>query len=441
MTTEEIIAKAKSEDNEDLYFELKDSRKYIDEAGEFTLDSLLQQVVAFANREGGRLIIGIKDDGSPEGRGIFERCLPNEPGKAFDKFKGAINNICSARISPIVNMAVNYHEKGKYEFMEIVVAKHMLMPHAVVRKTASGQIVSRKYYIRTSHSRETVSDTQLEWLFNNSNRKEEESSVSINITTDKYLKGIPTISKSPEDLYILQPRAVNILQEYIVALSDSAAKKCESKKVEFRKDVLSEILIYSILQSNNFDKNRIEVTKDTAYFPTPSDGFATKEAFGRNLNSMFMNPAKSLDLPDCTIGISKKETGDGQDSIYAEISNPYIRIELRLFHLTYISGLAYNNPYYSIALENNREIYDAAHEKYESYTFRLEYKITRLFPEVMTQDYYTSYEFAKDFTEKLTKNWDINYFMKNYPHINRLYSIEYKLNKLMKHMTDTGDEE
>ena len=101
MTTQEIIAKAQSEDNEDLYFELKESRKYINKDGDFTLDALLEQVVAFANREGGRIIIGIKDNGLPEGKNVFDRCHPRDPNKAFDKFKGAINNVCSARISPI----------------------------------------------------------------------------------------------------------------------------------------------------------------------------------------------------------------------------------------------------------------------------------------------------------------------------------------------------
>jgi hypothetical protein len=432
MTTEEIIAKAKSEDREDLYFELKESRKYINENGDFTLDSLLEQVVAFANREGGRLIIGIKDDGSPEGKGVFARCHPFEPGKAFDKFKGAINNICTARISPIINLAIEHHENDKYEFMEVLVAKHTLMPHAVVRKTASGQIVSRKYYIRTSHSRQTVSDTQLEWLFNSLNRKDEEKSLTLNITTDKYLKGIPTTAKNYEELLILQPRAVNILQEYIVALSDAAKKQCLSKKVEFRKDLLSEILIYGILQSYNFDKNKIEMTKDTIFFPLPPDDFIMKKAFGRSAKSLFAHSSKSIDLPDSKISISKKGDEEGPDYIYAEISNPYIKIELKLYHLTYLTGLAYHNPYYSIVLENHVGIRDTANEKYESYTYRLESRITRMFPEVMTRDYYTSYDFAKDFNEKLIKNWDINYFMKNYPHINRIYSVEYKLDRLLK---------
>ena len=53
MTTEEIIAKAKSEDREDLYFELKESRKYINENGDFTLDSLLEQVVALPTAKAG----------------------------------------------------------------------------------------------------------------------------------------------------------------------------------------------------------------------------------------------------------------------------------------------------------------------------------------------------------------------------------------------------
>lgn len=62
MTTEEIISKANSEDNENLYFELKESRKNRNESGDFTLDSLLQQMVSFADREGERLIVDIRDD-------------------------------------------------------------------------------------------------------------------------------------------------------------------------------------------------------------------------------------------------------------------------------------------------------------------------------------------------------------------------------------------
>ena len=432
MTTQEIIDKAKAEDNEDLYFELKESRKYINESGDFTLDSLLEQVVAFANREGGRLIIGITDSGNPEGKGIFDRCYPDDPRKAFDKFKGAINNVCSARISPIINMAIEHHETQDYEFAEITVAKHTLMPHAVVRKTASGQIVSRKYYIRTSHSRESVSDTQLEWLFNNLNQKQEETSINLSVTTDKYLAGIPNTSKKYEELFILQPRAVNILQEYIVALSDKSKKKCESRKVEFRKDLLCEILMYSILQSFNIDRNRINITKDTTFFPPPPEEFITNQALESKLSFLFTHPARSIELPGCKIELSRNRDPEGPDYISAEISNAYIKICLKLYHLSYISGFAYHSPYYSISADNDLGIGKTAHEKYESYTFRLESEITRLFPEVMTQDYYISYEFAKEFNDKLIKNWDINYFMKNYPHSNKLYTIEYKLDQLIK---------
>jgi len=75
MATEEIIAKANSEDNEDLYFELKESRKYKNEFGSFTLDSLLQQVVAFANREGGRLIVGIRNAEALTAQAFFSAAI------------------------------------------------------------------------------------------------------------------------------------------------------------------------------------------------------------------------------------------------------------------------------------------------------------------------------------------------------------------------------
>ncbi len=436
MTTQEIIAKALSDDKEDIYFELKESRKYISEEGSFTLDSLLEQVVAFANREGGRLIVGIKDDGSPEGKGIFNRCHPSSPEKAFDIFKGAINSVCQARISPVINLVIEHHETDDYEFMEIVVAKHILMPHAVVRKTASGQIVSRRYFIRTSHSRETVTDTQLEWLFNSVYTKDDNTVITLNVTTDKYLEGIPSITKNYDDLLIFQPRAVNILQEYIVALDSDARKNCSHKKVEYRKNLLSEILIYSILQSFNSDKNKIEQTRDTAFFPEPPQDFLMSQAFGKSYKTLFRSITRSMKLPEGKIQIEKRKDEDGPDYILATISNSYIKIELKLYHLTYYSGLSYSNPYYAIMLENNSSIRETAHERYESYKFRLESSITRMFPEIMTQDYYTSYEFAKKLNKKLTKNWDIDYFMKNYPHTNRLYSIEYKLDNLIDTLND-----
>ena len=129
-----------------------------------------------------------------------------------------------------------------------------------------------------------------------------------------------------------------------MALSDAAKKQCLSKKVEFRKDLLSEILIYGILQSYNFDKNKIEMTKDTIFFPLPPDDFIMKKAFGRSAKSLFAHSSKSIDLPDSKISISKKGDEEGPDYIYAEISNPYIKIELKLYHLTYLTGLAYHKP-------------------------------------------------------------------------------------------------
>jgi hypothetical protein len=170
------------------------------------------------------------------------------------------------------------------------------------------------------------------------------------------------------------------------------------------------------------------------FFPSPPEEFITNQALESKANFLFTHPARSIELPDCKIELSRKRDPEGPDYISAEISNPYIKICLKLYYLTYIAGFAYHSPYYSISADNDLGIGKAAHDKYESYTFRLETEITRLFPEVMTQDYYTSYDFAKEFNDKLIKNWDINYFMRNYPHSNKLYTIEYKLDQLIKEL-------
>ena len=191
------------------------------------------------------------------------------------------------------------------------------------------------------------------------------------------------------------------------------------------------MLIYSILQSYNFDRNRIDITPDTRFVPQPPEEFIMSKAYGKSKRALFTkHPSKSIELPEGVITLCKNDSKESPEYICANISNPYIKIELKLSYLMHVSGLSYTNPYYQMALQSSSEIHDKASEMYESYSFRLDMKITRLFPEVMTSDYYKSYEFAQDFGQKLIKNWDINYFMKSYPHINKLYSIEYKLDKL-----------
>lgn len=60
------------------------------------------------------------------------------------------------------------------------------------------------------------------------------------------------------------------------------------------------------------------------------------------------------------------------------------------------------------------------HESYESYTFVVKTEIERKFPEVFDQNYYATMKFIEKIRDSILRNWDINYFMKEYPHYRKL---------------------
>lgn len=154
MTIQEIIKKAKSKNNEDMYFELKETSKFINPIKKLILKPLHESIVAFANKEGGRVIIGILSDGAPEGKGIFDD-LGDEKQSGIDKFMNAILDSCQYAISPQINIALNYHQNDDYEFIEVVVPKRNDMPHAVVER-GNEYYEEKFYYLRSSNTNHLV---------------------------------------------------------------------------------------------------------------------------------------------------------------------------------------------------------------------------------------------------------------------------------------------
>ncbi|KKM62663.1 hypothetical protein LCGC14_1519440, partial [marine sediment metagenome] len=53
---------------------------------------LIEHIVAFANQIGGMILLGINDDGTYEGKNIFD----------VDKDKGILNNIINDNIRPVL---------------------------------------------------------------------------------------------------------------------------------------------------------------------------------------------------------------------------------------------------------------------------------------------------------------------------------------------------
>ena len=423
VTYEEIINKALSSDNEDLWFELKESKKYSNVSD--IKKNLLKLIVAFANREGGYLVIGIKDNGQPEGLNIFENYKEGTKS-GIDKFKELIGNTCKDLISPIINIDIQYYrnEADGYEFVAIKIPMRSNMPHAVIKRSEVN-VESRKYYIKTSHGCNMVTDTQLEWLFNGNNREVEESQYAIEITTYKDLSGIPLSIGKIGDRYVIQPQVIHKIDEYIISLQKKSLEEC-TRDIEYRRELLSEILMYAIIQS--LDGNYRVYDKYAEFMPLPNADFLLNEAAKGNEKTLFTRADKKINFPpNSRIAIEK-----GKKSVIFTIINEYVEIALELFPSSWEVGLPNSNPYKAIFLENHGiEGQNLLHDRYEVFEYVLNIKTTRLFPDVIDSKYYASYEFASKLKNNIKMFWDINYYMKEYPHYRNLYSIEYKLDSLI----------
>jgi hypothetical protein len=430
MKTEEIIQKCKSYDNEDLHFELKQSDKFLDESGKVLHKDLVKLIVGFANRDGGRIIIGVKDDGSPEGLNIFDRCARGDKS-GIDKFKEGIINICDSYISPKINIEVNYHNNHEYEVVEIVIPKKINIPHAVVNKKGN-EIEHRSYYLKTSHSVKRVTDTQLDWLFSKKNSNVEFEKFKIQITTLSDLVDMPRTMDNLGDRLVIQPESMSQLSYYLHSLTIEARENCKGNK-SYKYNLMSEIVMYSILQTLRW--GHVSEGKRMIKVPKPDSNFLLAEALEEKEPIFFDSPWAKMLLPENSeASISKRD-----DVVIVIIKNVYMVIELQLQFFGWRSGFDEINPYASIVRQRHGvKGQNILYEMYETYDFLLTSKIRRLFPEVMTKDYYDSYEFAKQVNDQIRVCWDINHFMKEFPHYRRLYATEYKVDEILRALTKEG---
>lgn len=152
MNKREYIYKLiKDPDRETLRSELK-SYKLL--KNNDALEKIAKQVIGFANRIGGYLIIGADNDGNLEGKGKFN----------FDEEKGRINNYLHDKISPIIDFNIEYFEYEDGDILVITVSPFKDIPHAIIQRKNS-HIKWRQYYYRTSSGIKLMTDKQLQYMF------------------------------------------------------------------------------------------------------------------------------------------------------------------------------------------------------------------------------------------------------------------------------------
>ena len=152
-TCEEVQKLLEKSEIENIEFELKSSMIFQSNNWK---DNLAKEFVAFANKNGGKVIIGLQNNGVFDGERDYD----------VDQLKGDIDNIMHNRISPIINYNFEFLKCEGGDLSIISIEKKKDIPHAYIVKREGHEIKNRIYYIRTPHGKRLVSDKQLYVLFN-----------------------------------------------------------------------------------------------------------------------------------------------------------------------------------------------------------------------------------------------------------------------------------
>lgn len=148
---EKILKMLQNPDRENIKIELK-SYKLLKVKKD--LETIAQECIAFGNRLGGYLVLGVDDNGNFEGKGIFEPDLD----------KGDIENYLYAKVSPTLYFTIDYFEYAKGDVLVITVSKYKDIPFSIVKNNRT-HIRWRQYYYRTSNGKRLISDQLLKYLF------------------------------------------------------------------------------------------------------------------------------------------------------------------------------------------------------------------------------------------------------------------------------------
>lgn len=206
---------------------------------------LAYEIIAFANRQGGRIIFGVKDSGE----------LDELVDLNIDSIKGKLHQLSYHSISPVIECTTQYIDDPDGRFLIVYIPKRKGIPHAYVPNRKASEINSRIYYIRTSHGKKLVTDDQLEWLFQNQGDPSYQHSFRIAFEFDRELSLINGIV--PMGNYSIFPFRQLLAQQDRIDIENN-----NSKFVLW----MSELMPYLILSSlKDFFRNSWHIGKSEEF--------------------------------------------------------------------------------------------------------------------------------------------------------------------------------
>ncbi|MBW8003362.1 MAG: ATP-binding protein [Planctomycetes bacterium] len=419
MRTIETIQKLiRSYNNEKLDIELKTTDKFWVN-NSFQSEILAKIISSLANRKGGSLYIGVHDDGSYEGKGVFNKFACGSK-TGIDRFKEYIENACRDLISPQIFIEINYYStETDEEIVEINIPTRKDIPFAIIKRKGN-EIDGRKYFIRTNHGISRVSDKHLQWMFLNTNLPSLDNYYTISVTTYKNLGGIPFNIGNLEKV-ILQPSCTQHIGNYLRKIVNDSSENYKADKIQ----LLLEITLYSIFQTIE-GTNRVVNDKEEM-MPTEISHLLMSKYLKNPIEEIERFGNSALFPPGC-----RKSIVSEKHKVLMELENPYLKMTFTLNFSEFAVGLNARNPYSHIfvnmfGLEGQNKL----HDTYDNYIFVGNLKVEYYYPEEFDENYYTSVDRANRIAELINAWWDIDKYMENYPHYRKSYEIDMKLDQII----------
>ncbi len=429
-TCEEICNILNNPERENIKIEFKKSDLLRDHDGQKEIG---YSIAALANRYGGKLILGINNDGTFEGKEIFD----------IDRDKGIIESICHTKISPIIDYSTEFLQCDNGDVLIINIPRRKGTPHAYIVSRDGPEIKNRIYYIRTSHGKSLVTDLQLEWLFKHQEDPDFVFPFRIIINYFKDSFGIPGPIQQPNCIRNYVGLVNSIPEEDIGTLT---------KDWETMQSFFIEITPYALIHSFSWlfthswliDVYRVE--GKTNLRPSPQRVSLKKISIGdipkTQSNSMiaslswdFQKILESIGFLDFYVPsdteLQVQYDNEGKQSQLSLKSNDFnFNITFRFSSMG--AGLHFTHPIRAV-LMNRKPIegQEKMHDLCQFIEMDCVFKASFNFPDEHVELFNEYYRYANTIKNHLENDWNYDHFIEGLPH-NKLYVIDNKLNDILK---------
>jgi len=170
-------------------------------------EQLARDVVALANRDGGRVVLGV------DAAGRYESSLAMNDEQA----RAACEEMLARFTAPRVDAHLEHLVGEDGDLLVLGVPRRAGSPHAVARTNAKGSVGSRLYCVRHRDRTAPVSDAQLRWLFSRSGDGASTRAVEFTLHARQGASGLRTD--------ILQPRVADAIEAVLAGLAPEVASQ------------------------------------------------------------------------------------------------------------------------------------------------------------------------------------------------------------------------